>query len=392
MLHPFSYWSEIAMTSLEKIKELVQFNTVSRDSNLPLIDYIANYLDDLGIRSHRVESPDGKKSNLYASVGPNEPGGVVLSGHTDVVPTDGQDWNTDPFAPEVKENRLYGRGTCDMKGFIGTALALVPEMDSLIKPIHFALSYDEEVGCKGAPSMIAELSKHLPEPEAVIVGEPTLMRAITGHKGMVTLTTSILGFEAHSSQTHRGVSAVMTAAKLVEKLNSMATELAEQTNIDTGFEPHHSTIHVGVIRGGTAINIISRHCEFQWDIRCIPNDDPKTIIDEFEKYCRDEVLPSMRSISSDCAIGTEVTASAPAFLMSESPAMGLLASLGTQPTEQHAPYVAEAGQFQAAGFPTVVCGPGSIDQAHKPNEFIALDQVNQGEHLLRKLISRLSNP
>ena len=240
--------------------------------------------------------------------------------------------------------------------------------------------------------MIAELSKHLPEPEAVIVGEPTLMRAITGHKGMVTLTTSILGFEAHSSQTHRGVSAVMTAAKLVEKLNSMATELAEQTNIDTGFEPHHSTIHVGVIRGGTAINIISRHCEFQWDIRCIPNDDPKTIIDEFEAYCRDEVLPTMRKISSDCAIGTEVTASAPAFLMSESPAMGLLASLGTQPTEQHAPYVAEAGQFQAAGFPTVVCGPGSIDQAHKPNEFIALDQVNQGEHLLRKLISRLSNP
>jgi acetylornithine deacetylase len=392
MLHPFSYWSDIAMASLEKIKELVQFNTVSRDSNLPLIDYIANYLDDLGIRSHRVESPDGKKSNLYASVGPNEPGGVVLSGHTDVVPTDGQDWNTDPFAPEVKENRLYGRGTCDMKGFIGTALALVPEMSSLVKPIHFAWSYDEEVGCKGAPSMIAELSKHLPEPEAVIVGEPTLMRAITGHKGMVTLTTSILGFEAHSSQTHRGVSAVMTAAKLVEKLNSMATELAEQTNIDTGFEPHHSTIHVGVIRGGTAINIISRHCEFQWDIRCIPNDDPKTIIDEFEKYCRDEVLPSMRSISSDCAIGTEVTASAPAFLMSESPAMGLLASLGTQPTEQHAPYVAEAGQFQAAGFPTVVCGPGSIDQAHKPNEFIALDQVNQGEHLLRKLISRLSNP
>ena len=392
MLHPFSYWSDIAMASLEKIKELVQFNTVSRDSNLPLIDYIANYLDDLGIRSHRVESPDGKKSNLYASVGPNEPGGVVLSGHTDVVPTDGQDWNTDPFAPEVKENRLYGRGTCDMKGFIGTALALVPEMSSLVKPIHFAWSYDEEVGCKGAPSMIAELSKHLPEPEAVIVGEPTLMRAITGHKGMVTLTTSILGFEAHSSQTHRGVSAVMTAAKLVEKLNSMATELAEQTNIDTGFEPHHSTIHVGVIRGGTAINIISRHCEFQWDIRCIPNDDPKTIIDEFEKYCRDEVLPSMRSISSDCAIGTEVTASAPAFLMSESPAMGLLASLGTQPTEQHAPYVAEAGQFQAAGFPTVVCGPGSIDQAHKPNEFIALDQVNQGEHLLRKLISRLSIP
>ena len=392
MLRPFSYWSDIAMTSLEKIKELVQFNTVSRDSNLPLIDHIAAYLDDLGIESHRVESADGKKSNLYASVGPNEPGGVVLSGHTDVVPTDGQDWHTDPFAPEVKENCLYGRGTCDMKGFIGTALALVPEMDSLIKPIHFALSYDEEVGCKGAPGMIAEISQTIPKPEAVIVGEPTQMKAITGHKGMVTLTTSILGFEAHSSQTHRGVSAVMTAAKLVEKLNSMATELAEHTSIDTGFEPHHSTIHVGIIRGGTAINIISRHCEFQWDIRCIPNDDPKNIIDAFEKYCRDEVLPNMQGISNDCGIKTEIMASAPAFLMTESPAMALLASLGTQPTEKHAPYVAEAGQFQAAGFPTVVCGPGSIDQAHKPNEFIALDQIDQGEHLLRKLIARLSNP
>jgi len=379
------------MNALGKVTELVQFNTVSRDSNLPLIDHIANYLDDLGIRSHRVESADGKKSNLYASVGPNEPGGVVLSGHTDVVPTDGQDWHTDPFAPEVKENRLYGRGTCDMKGFIGTALALVPEMDSLIKPIHFALSYDEEVGCKGAPSMIAEILENIPKPEAVIVGEPTQMKAITGHKGMVTLTTSILGFEAHSSQTHRGVSAVMTAAKLVEKLNSMATELAQHTDTETGFEPHHSTIHVGVIGGGTAINIISRHCEFLWDIRCIPNDDPKTIIDEFEKYCRDEVLPSMRKINSDCAIGTEVTASAPAFLMAESPAMALLASLGIQFAEQHAPYVAEAGQFQAAGFPTVICGPGSIDQAHKPNEYIALEQLEQGEGFLRNLINHLSH-
>lgn len=378
------------MDSLSQIKKLVEFNTVSRDSNLPLIDHIANYLNDLGIRSHRVQSPDGNKSNLYASVGPNEAGGVVLSGHTDVVPTDGQDWHTDPFAPEVRESRLYGRGTCDMKGFIGTALALVPEMNSLVKPIHFALSYDEEVGCKGAPSMIGELSRHLPEPEAVIVGEPTQMRAITGHKGMVTLTTSIQGFEAHSSQTHRGVSAVMTAAKLVEKLNSMASQLAEQTNLDTGFEPHHSTIHVGIIRGGTAINIISRFCEFQWDIRCIPKDNPQTIIDEFEKYCRDEVLPNMQSIQSDCGISTEITAAAPAFLMTESPAMALLASLGTPPTEKHAPYVAEAGQFQAAGFPTVVCGPGSIDQAHKPNEFIALDQIDQGEQLLRKLISRLS--
>jgi acetylornithine deacetylase len=378
------------MTTLDLIQRLVQFNTVSRDTNLPLIEYVATYLDDFGIESYQVTSDDGKKSNLYASIGPEEPGGVVLSGHTDVVPVDGQDWESDPFNPEVKDLKLYGRGTCDMKGFIGTALALIPEMNSLSRPIHLALSYDEEVGCKGAPRMIRELSNNLPEPEAVIVGEPTRLLAITGHKGMVTLKTSIQGFEAHSSQTHKGVSAVMIAAKLVDTLNTMAIQLADVTSKDTGFEPHHSTIHVGVIHGGTAINIISRHCEFQWDIRCIPSDDPQTIINEFEKFYQDEILPNMEQISNDCYITTETTASAPSFLMKESPASALMHSLGIPAGDRYAPYVAEAGQFQAAGFPTVICGPGSIDQAHKPNEFIDLEQIEQGELFLRRLIQRLS--
>ncbi len=378
------------MTTLDLIQRLVQFNTVSRDTNLPLIEYVATYLDDFGIESYQVTSDDGKKSNLYASIGPEEPGGVVLSGHTDVVPVDGQDWESDPFNPEVKDHKLYGRGTCDMKGFIGTVLALVPEMNSLSKPIHLALSYDEELGCKGAPRMIRELSNKLAEPEAVIVGEPTRLSAITGHKGMVTLKTSIQGFEAHSSQTHKGVSAVMIAAKLVDTLNTMASQLADVTSKDTGFEPHHSTIHVGVIHGGTAINIISRRCEFQWDIRCIPSDDPQTIINEFEKFCQDEILPNMKHISNDCYITTETTASAPSFLMKESPASALMHSLAIPAGDRYAPYVAEAGQFQAAGFPTVICGPGSIDQAHKPNEFIDLEQIEQGELFLRKLIQRLS--
>jgi acetylornithine deacetylase len=378
------------MSAIDLTKKLVSFNTVSRDSNLPLIDYVATYLDDFGVESHRVESPDGKKSNLYASIGPEEPGGVVLSGHTDVVPTDGQDWHTDPFMPEIKDGKLLGRGTCDMKGFIGTALSLIPEMKSLEKPIHFALSYDEEIGCKGAPSMIAEIVDKLPPPQAVIVGEPTGMEAITGHKGMVTLKTAVQGHEAHSSQIHRGVSAVMTAATLVTKLNAMTQELAAATDTSTGFEPHHSTIHVGIIRGGTAINIISRECEFQWDIRCIPADDPKIILDEFEKFCRDEILPNMKSIDPKCSIDTRITASAPSFLMAESPALSLLTSLGVQSAKSHAPYVAEAGQFQSSGLPTVICGPGFIDQAHKPNEFIALEQLNQGEQLLRSVIQRLT--
>ena len=378
------------MTKLDRIKKLVQFNTVSRDSNMPFIEHVVTYLEDNGIKSNLVKSEDGKKSNLYASIGPEETGGVVLSGHTDVVPTDGQPWSTDPFAPEIKEGKLFGRGTCDMKGFLGTALSLIPEMDSLKKPIHLAMSYDEEVGCKGAPSMIAEIAENLPAPEAVIIGEPTMMEAITGHKGIITLKTSVQGYEAHSSQTHRGVSAVMTAAKLIEKLNSMAVDLASKTELETGFEPHHSTIHVGIIKGGTAVNIISRHCEFEWDIRNIPRDDSQTILNEFEHFCKKEVIPYMQKVNPECLIKTEVTASAPAFLMEESPALALITALGVNSAKMHAPYVAEAGQFQQFGFPTVICGPGSIDQAHKPDEFISLDQLETGEDFMRKLIKTLS--
>ena len=378
------------MKPLEMIESLVQFNTVSKESNLPLIEFVESYLNDFGIQSHRVPNDDGKKTNIYATIGPEEEGGVVLSGHTDVVPTDGQDWNTDPFRPVVADKKLYGRGTCDMKGFIGTVLALIPEMKQLSRPIHIALSYDEEIGCLGAPRMIDQLSKNIPRPEAVIVGEPTQMAAIAGHKGMVTLKTVVRGFETHSSQTHRGVSAVMTAARLVEYLSAMAEKLANETTRDNGFEPHHTTIHVGVIRGGTAINIVSRHCEFLWDIRCIPNDDPQTVIDEFNSFCLSEILPAMKSRNPKCFVETKVTATAPPFFAEESPAVALVEALTGLSSGSHAPYVAEAGQFQAAGFSTVVCGPGSIDQAHQPNEFISMAQIDGGEIFIRKLIDYLS--
>jgi len=375
---------------LEMIERLVQFNTVSKESNLPLIEFVESYLDDFGIQSHRVPNDDGKKTNIYATIGPEEEGGIVLSGHTDVVPTEGQDWNTDPFLPVVEDKKLYGRGTCDMKGFIGTVLALIPEMNQLSRPIHIALSYDEEIGCLGAPRMINQLSKNIPWPEAVIVGEPTQMAAIAGHKGMVTLKTVVRGFETHSSQTHRGVSAVMTAARLVDYLSAMAEKLANETTRDTGFEPHHTTIHVGVIRGGTAINIVSRHCEFLWDIRCIPNDDPQTVIDEFNLFCLSEILPAMKSRNPKCFVETKVTAIAPPFFSGESPAVALVEALTGLSSGSHAPYVAEAGQFQAAGFSTVICGPGSIDQAHQPNEFISVAQIDRGENFIRKLIDYLS--
>ncbi|MEE3286754.1 MAG: acetylornithine deacetylase [Pseudomonadota bacterium] len=379
------------MTTEQMIRRLVEFDTVSRESNLPLIEYVENYLDDLGVQSRRVANEDGLKSNLYATVGPEEEGGVVLSGHTDVVPVDGQDWATDPFVLTQQGGRLHGRGTCDMKGFIGIALALVPEMKMLRRPVHFALSYDEEIGCRGAPAMIDQLAAQLPAPRAVIVGEPTSMTAVTGHKGIVALKTTVRGYETHSSQTNRGVSAVMNAARLVSYLGTMAERLEKETPSDNGFNPHHSTVHVGVINGGTAMNIVSRHCEFVWDIRNIPGDEPQQLIDEFEVFCRDEVLPGMRSRWSDCFICTEVIARAPEFEPAESAALELVQRLTGVAETGRGAYVAEAGLFQAAGFPTVMCGPGSIDQAHQPNEFISLEQVTAGEKFLRSVIEELAS-
>ena len=378
------------MTPLEMIERLIAFNTVSRESNLELIQFVEEYLHSQGIISTRVPSEDGKKSNLYASVGPEEAGGVVLSGHTDVVPVDGQNWDTDPFCLTQKDGVFYGRGTCDMKAFIAIGLALVPEMKKLRKPIHFALSYDEEVGCLGAPRMINQMADRLPPPEAVIVGEPTSMAVVNGNKGVVVLRTTIKGYETHSSQTNRGVSAVMTAAKLVTYLNDMEIRLSNETPTENGFIPHHTSIHVGVISGGTALNIISRHCEFLWDIRNIPEDNPKKLIEEFESYCQKEVLPAMRKKHSDCLIKTESFAEVPAFTPADSPATALVQSLSGLNEVGQVAYGTEAGQFQESNFPTVICGPGSIDQAHQPNEFISNQQILECEKFIRSLIERLS--
>jgi len=378
------------MESLTVIEDLIGFETVSRDSNLPLIEFVQNFLFDHGVDSRRVPSADGRKSNLIASVGPEVPGGIVLSGHTDVVPVDGQDWSRDPFAFHRRGDCWYGRGSCDMKGFIGIALSLVPQMQALRKPIHFALSYDEEVGCLGAPDMIEVIRNELPEPAGVIVGEPTSMAAVTAHKGIVGLRTMVRGYEAHSSQTHRGVSAVMTAARLVSHLERVAEDLTEMTPSDNGFEPHATSVHVGVIHGGTALNIISGQCEFTWDIRNIPGDDPQVLIDNFEDFCRREVLPGMRARHEACSIDTKVLARCPAFDDSESSILSLVQSLNGKTETYKVAYGTEAGQYQGAGFPTVLCGPGSIDQAHQPDEYIEVSEVQAGERFLKTLVDELS--
>jgi acetylornithine deacetylase len=379
------------MSPFEMLEQLIRFNTVSRESNLQLIEFVEEYLHEHGFESTRVPSDDGRKSNLYATVGPQEAGGVVLSGHTDVVPVDGQAWDTDPFCMTPGDGLFYGRGTCDMKAFLGIGLALVPEMKRLKKPIHFALSYDEEVGCLGAPRMVRQIAERLPPLHAVIIGEPTSMGAVNGNKGMVGLRTTVGGYETHSSQTNRGVSAVMTAARLVTHLNEMAERLSRETSVDNGFDPHHTSIHVGVISGGTALNIISRHCEFVWDIRNIPDDDPTRLIDEFEYFCQNEVLPGMRARHKDCFIKTESLAQVPALVPVDSPALTLVQMLSGSNEVRQVAYGTEAGQFQEAQFPTVICGPGSIDQAHQPNEFISHQQLQAGEAFIRRLIDRLSS-
>lgn len=381
------------MTPREMIEKLISYPTVSRDSNLDLIDFVREYLEGHGVASHLVPNEDGSKANLYATIGPNVEGGVVLSGHTDVVPVDGQPWTSDPFDVIERDGRLYGRGTCDMKGFIGIALALVPDMlaAKMRQPIHLALSYDEEVGCLGAPDMIDEILREVPRPRAVIVGEPTSMQPVNAHKGITVMHTRVTGHEAHSSQTHRGVSAVMTAARLISYLDDMAKDNAINRVSEMAFEPPFSSIHVGVVKGGTAINIISRECGFSWDIRNIPEDDPMDFVERFKTYCEEEVLPAMRAVAPECNIENEVGVRTPAL---EPEPDGEAETLVRQLTGHNAavvvPYAAEAGQFQRAGLSTVICGPGSIDQAHQPDEFIDLSQVAEGTEFIRKLVTRLA--
>jgi len=373
------------------ITRLVGFDTVSRHSNLALIHYVRDYLDGYGIPSHLIENPKGDKANLFATIGPDVEGGVVLSGHTDVVPVDGQPWDTDPFQVTEKDGKLYGRGTCDMKAFSAIALSMVPDMlaRKLKRPIHLALSYDEEIGCVGAPSMIDRLLADVATPAAVIVGEPTSMRAIVAHKGIAALRTTVIGHEAHSSQVQRGVSAVMTAARLITFIDDMMAENKAKADPHCPFVPPYTTLHVGVVQGGTALNIISRECSFTWDIRTVPGDDWRPYLKRLEEFA-DTLLPGMRAISSDASITTQVFADAPPLQDQGGTAQELVFALTGNTAPQVVPYAAEGGLFQERGFPVVLCGPGSIDQAHQPNEYIDISQVGACETFLDKLLDQLS--
>ncbi len=383
--------SDSRFTPREMLDALVGFATVSRDSNLDMVDFISRYLARHGVEARTVMSDCGGKSNLYATVGPMVPGGVVLSGHTDVVPVDGQDWHSDPFRVVEREGRLFGRGTCDMKAFIAIALALVPEMHRLRRPLHFAFSYDEEVGCLGAPRLIEAIAANLPAPRAVIVGEPTDMRVVTAHKSMFIFETEVRGHEAHSSKQNLGVPAVMVAGRLVNWLAERQDRNRERARPDCPFEPAYSTLHCGVINGGTAQNITARRCRFITDIRTLPEEDPLTFFEGLERFAREELEPAMKRVHPDTGIEFRVHANVPGFLAGQDdPAVVLAKRLTGQNSSECVAYGAEAGQFQQAGLSVVVCGPGSIDQAHQPDEYISVDQFEQGTAFVRRLIAELS--
>lgn len=383
--------SESVVSARDWLERLVAFDTTSRNSNLALIEAVETWLAGLGVTSLRVSSADGGKANLLFSIGPRVEGGVVLSGHTDVVPVDGQAWTTDPWTLTEREGRLYGRGSADMKGFIAAGLSRVPAMlaADLKRPIHFALSYDEEVGLLGAPSLIRAMDAELPKPRLVIVGEPTGMQIVDRHKGIIGLRTTVLGHEAHSSQTHLGVSANMIAARLMARITEIADRLTRASAPANGFEPPHTTVTVGLVKGGTAPNILAGKCEFIWDVRATTPEQATAVVDEVLAYAA-QLDASMRARFAGCSITTERLSDVPPLTgVGGLPAREMAARITGCVHCQPASFVAEAGLFELAGLPTVVCGPGWIAQAHQPDEYIEVSQLAAGELFMDRLIEEL---
>ena len=384
----------LAANAIDTLADLIAFDTTSRDSNLRLIEYVEALLARIGVSATRVPNADGRKANLYATLGPQGEGGIILSGHTDVVPVDGQDWTSDPFTLTERAGRLYGRGTCDMKGFLALALVAAPvfaEPGRLRRPIHLAFSYDEEVGCLGAPAMIAELARLLPNPSAVIVGEPTNMEVVHGHKGITSYIVTVTGHEAHSSLTHLGLSANMAAIRLMHKLAELAARLEREADTASPFMPPHPTLTIGQINGGTAVNILARQCVFLFDLRCPPGTDPMPILAPFlaEAAALDAEIKARFPEAGVTLVRRSLT---PAFAPEPDGAAERIARslAGDNGPPRVVAYAAEAGQFQEAGFSAVICGPGSIEQAHQPDEYVERAQMERGAAFMLRLAEMLT--
>ena len=381
-----------APVSVEMIRKLVGFPTVSRDSNLELIHFVRDRLAALGAEARLTYNDERSKANLFATLGPRGKPGIVLSGHTDVVPVDGQAWDTDPFCVVEKDGKLYGRGTSDMKSFVAVVLALAPEFAQrgLKTPIHFAFSYDEEVGCIGVGRLIADLAQAGIKPQSCIVGEPTLMRPVIAHKGKKGFRCNVRGFACHSAYAPMGVNAVEAAAEAVAFLKSMARRHRDNGPYDRGFDVAHTTVHTGVMRGGTALNIVPHECTFDFEFRHLPGDDPDALFAEFRNYIDTSLVPEMRAVHADS--GFEIVPLSVLPALDNGPEMevvGLAQELSGNSDIGKVSYGTEGSQFQRAGIPTVVCVPGSIEQAHKPNEYVAIEQVEKCEQFIRRLMNHV---
>ena len=382
------------LRSLDLIKTLIAFDTTSRESNLELIAFIQEYLTGHGVESMLVHNEDGTKANLYATIGDQDKAGVMLSGHTDVVPVDGQAWDTDPFQVTEKDEKFYGRGTADMKSFIAIALAFVPEFLSrrLKTPIHLAFSYDEEVGCIGVRRLIDKLKEMPVKPAMCIVGEPTSMQVVTGHKGKRSFIASVRGLESHSALAPLGVNAVEYAAELITYMKNMARRIEAEGPFDELYEITHTTVHTGVISGGVQLNIVPNACRVEFEFRYLANHDPDALEAEIREYAKDTLEPKMHAVSAETGIDIECYNDMPGLEMDPGEdVVAFVKALAGRNDHAKVAFGTEAGLFHTrVQIPTVVCGPGDIAVAHKPNEFIPLDQIAKGEDFMRRLLEEVS--
>jgi acetylornithine deacetylase len=374
------------------IERLIAFNTVSRESNLGLIEWVRDYLRNLGAVTRLTHDTTGKKANLFATLGDSGRAGLILSGHTDVVPVDGQNWDTDPFVATERDGKLYARGSADMKGFIGIILAQAPKFiaalneNRLDAPLHYALSYDEEVGCLGVRGLIRDLEENGIRPGGCVVGEPTSMQPIIAHKGTHRFRCAVHGREAHSSYVTYGVNAIEYAARLVVFVRQIADRLAQIEKRDYGFSVPYSTLSTGLIQGGIAANVVPKECVFQFDMRTLPQASPDALYQEIRAYA-DALAAEMRTVDANSGIDLQWTSQTVGLAASETDAIVQWAlKLSRNSTVGKVSYGTEAGLFQKMGVPTVICGPGDIAEAHRPNEFVALDQLAQCESFMDRIL------
>jgi acetylornithine deacetylase len=388
----FEVAGKIKMTSRIILERLIGFATVSRNSNLDLIHFIRDYLHDIGVESEIFLNQSGTKASLFATIGSTERGGVMLSGHTDVVPVDGQPWTVDPFCLVEKDGRLYGRGTADMKGYIASVLAAVPlfQASALKLPVHLAFSYDEEVGCLGVRPMLAKLANRPNKPLLCIIGEPTEMKPVLGHKGKLAMRCRVKGVACHSAYSPNGVNAIEYAARLLNRLADIRDRLAQREFHDERFDPPFSTVQTGLIKGGSALNIVPSECEFDFEIRTVPGFNPEAVPTELGEYAESDLLPRMRMVHADADIQFEPLSQYPGLATSsDSEAAQLLKFLTRSDEFTTVAFGTEGGLFNQEGINTVICGPGSMNQGHKPDEFISIEQLAACDAMMARLAEYL---